>query len=54
MFSLMLLYGAMALKRVFRRNWVGTIARTLALLLIYVAASGAMIVGVLVYALVRA
>jgi uncharacterized protein DUF3667 len=54
MFSVMLVYGAMALKRVFRRNWTGTIARTLALLSIYVAASGVMIVGVLIYALVRA
>ena len=54
MFSAMPVYGAMALKRVFKRTWVGTIARTIALLIIYVGASGVMIVGVLIYALLRA
>jgi hypothetical protein len=54
MFLVMPVYGAMALKRVFKRNWLGTIARTLALLVIYAGASGVMIVGVLVYVLLRA
>jgi hypothetical protein len=53
-FSVMPVYSAMALKRVFKRSWVGTAARTLALLLIYVSASGVMIVGVLLYAPLRA
>jgi hypothetical protein len=52
--SAMPVYGAMALKRVFRRSWTGTVARTLALLVVYVAVSGVMIVGVLVCALLRA
>jgi hypothetical protein len=53
-FSAMPAYGAMALKRVFRKNWFATVARTLALLSIYIFASGVMIVGVLTYALLRA
>jgi hypothetical protein len=53
MFAVMPVYGAMALRRVFRRNWVGTIARTLGLILIYVGVSGVTIVGVLTYALLR-
>jgi hypothetical protein len=54
MLSVLPVYGAVALKRVFRRSWVGTVARTLALLSIYIAASGVMMVGVLIYALLRA
>ena len=52
-FAVMPVYGAMALKRTFRRSWVGTIARTLGLIVIYAGASGVMIVGVLTYALLR-
>jgi Protein of unknown function (DUF3667) len=53
MISVMPVYGVVALKRVFKRSWVGTIARTLALLVIYVALSGVMILGVLTCALLR-
>jgi hypothetical protein len=52
--SVMPVYGVVALKRVFKRSWVGTLARTLALLAIYVGLSGVMIVGVLICALLRA
>jgi hypothetical protein len=54
MFSVMPVYGAVALKRVFKRSWAGTAARTLALLVIYAGVSGVMIVGVLICALLRA
>jgi len=53
MFLVMLVYGFVALKRVFKRSWVGTVARMLALLVIYVGLSGVMIVGVLTCALLR-
>jgi hypothetical protein len=52
--SVMPVYGAVALKRVFKRRWIGTIARTLALLVIYVGLSGIMIVGILICAILRA
>ena len=52
--SVMPVYGVVALKRVFKRRWVGTMARTLALLVIYVGLSGIMIVGVLICAILRA
>jgi hypothetical protein len=54
MISVMPLYGVVALKRVFKRSWLGTAARTLALLVIYAGLSGVMIVGVLICALLRA
>jgi Protein of unknown function (DUF3667) len=54
LFSVMPVYGAVALKRVFKRNWIGTVVRTLALLAVYVAVSGVMIVGILMCALLRA
>jgi hypothetical protein len=53
MISVMPIYGLVALKRVFKRSWVGTVARTLVLLVIYVGLSGVMIVGVLICALLR-
>jgi len=54
MFSVMPVYGAVALKRVFKRSWIGTVARTIALLVVYVGVSGVTIVGVLICALLRA
>jgi hypothetical protein len=54
MISVMPVYGVVALKRVFKRSWAGTVTRTLALLVIYVVLSGVMIVGVLICALLRA